>query len=276
MRKRTCLFSQPAGVGPPLAYLDRQRNSPHARPGEPSSRRATGGAGRHRGGREEADFENGVILSAASRPSTACRSSARVTGYLEAILFKEGDTIKEGAPVYRLEKGQFEAAVKQAEGALERDKAAKVLTVVQLQRAEDLVKRSAPAPRWRATRRSRRTSRRAGAILEAEANLQTAQDQSRLHRHHLADCRQDRPHQRHQGQRGRPRHRRADHDRQPGPDVRHVPGEPARFPARAADRHRGRTCRRSRSGCDIRTAPNYAETGTLNFVDVSVDRAPTP
>ena len=36
---------------------------------------------------------------------------ARVTGYLEEVLFKEGDLIKEGAPLYRIEKGLFEAAV---------------------------------------------------------------------------------------------------------------------------------------------------------------------
>ena len=98
---------------------------------------------------------------------------ARVTGYLDAILFKEGDTIKEGAPVYQLEKGQFEAAVKQAEGALERSKAAKVLTAVQLQRAEDLLKRSAGTEVARDQALAADQQAR-GSILEAEANLQTA------------------------------------------------------------------------------------------------------
>jgi membrane fusion protein (multidrug efflux system) len=49
---------------------------------------------------------------------------ARITGFLETVLFKEGDLIKEGAPLYRIEKGLFEAQVRQAEGALERSKAA--------------------------------------------------------------------------------------------------------------------------------------------------------
>ena len=99
---------------------------------------------------------------------------ARVTGYLDAILFKEGDTIKEGAPVYRLEKGQFEAAVKQAEGALERAKSAKVLTAVQLKRAEDLLTRASgtEVARDQALAADQQS---AGSILEAEANLQTAQ-----------------------------------------------------------------------------------------------------
>jgi membrane fusion protein (multidrug efflux system) len=99
---------------------------------------------------------------------------ARVTGYLEEILFKEGDTIKENAPVYRLEKGQFEAAVKQAEGALERAKSAKVLTAVQLQRAEDLLKRASGTEVAR-DQALAADQQAAGSILEAEAQLQTAQ-----------------------------------------------------------------------------------------------------
>jgi membrane fusion protein (multidrug efflux system) len=98
---------------------------------------------------------------------------ARVTGYLDAVLFKEGDIIKEDAPVYRLEKGQFEAAVKQAEGALDRAKASKVLTTVQLSRAEDLFKRSAGTEVAR-DQALAADQQAAGSILEAEANLQTA------------------------------------------------------------------------------------------------------
>ena len=51
---------------------------------------------------------------------------ARVKGYLDAILFKEGDLVKEGDALYQIEPGPFEAAVQQAEGALERSKAAQV------------------------------------------------------------------------------------------------------------------------------------------------------
>jgi len=64
---------------------------------------------------------------------------ARVKGFLEAVLFKEGDAIAKGAPLYRIEKGQFEGEVQQAEGALLRSKAARDLTAIQLKRAEDLL-----------------------------------------------------------------------------------------------------------------------------------------
>jgi membrane fusion protein, multidrug efflux system len=66
---------------------------------------------------------------------------ARITGYLDDVLFNEGDFIKEGAPLYRIEKGLFEALVRQAEGALERSRAAKALSSLQLARAEDLAQR---------------------------------------------------------------------------------------------------------------------------------------
>ena len=67
---------------------------------------------------------------------------ARVTGYLEEVLFKEGDLIKEGTPLYRIEKGQFEAAVTAAEAALERSKASRIFTEIQLKRAQELLERS--------------------------------------------------------------------------------------------------------------------------------------
>ena len=43
---------------------------------------------------------------------------ARVTGFLQEVLFKEGDVVKEGDVLYRIERDTFEAAVQQAQGAL--------------------------------------------------------------------------------------------------------------------------------------------------------------
>ncbi len=98
---------------------------------------------------------------------------ARVQGFLEAILFKEGDPIKEGDPLYRIEKDLFRAAVEQAEGALERSKASKILAEVQLRRAEDLLARNAgtAVARDQALAADQQAK---GAILIDEANLQTA------------------------------------------------------------------------------------------------------
>jgi membrane fusion protein, multidrug efflux system len=98
---------------------------------------------------------------------------ARVQGFLEAVLFKEGDPIKEGDPLYRIEKGMFQAAVEQAEGALARSKASKTLTEAQLARAEDLLAKNAGTvvARDQAVAADEQAK---GQILSDEASLQTA------------------------------------------------------------------------------------------------------
>jgi membrane fusion protein (multidrug efflux system) len=98
---------------------------------------------------------------------------ARVKGYLEAVLFKEGDVVKKGAPLYEIEKGPFQAAVEQAQGALERAKAAKTLTEIQLQRAEELLTKQAgtAVARDQALAADQQAK---GQILSDQANLDNA------------------------------------------------------------------------------------------------------
>src|ERR1700741_3740275 len=98
---------------------------------------------------------------------------ARITGFLEEVLFREGDLIKEGAPLYRIEKGLFEAQVRQAEGALERSKAAKALSALQLSRAEDLVQKEAGTVVGRDQARAQHEQAE-GAVMADEAKLATA------------------------------------------------------------------------------------------------------
>lgn len=98
---------------------------------------------------------------------------ARVKGYLDTVLFKEGDAVKKGDPLYRIEKGLFQAAVEQAQGVLERSKAAKVLTAIQLQRKEELLAKNAGtvAARDEALAADQQAE---GQILSDQANLDTA------------------------------------------------------------------------------------------------------
>lgn len=98
---------------------------------------------------------------------------ARVTGYLEAILFTEGEFVKKGDPLYQIERGLFEAAVEQARGALERSKAAKTLSQIQLQRAEELLARNAgtAVARDQALAADQQAE---GQILSDQANLDNA------------------------------------------------------------------------------------------------------
>jgi len=99
---------------------------------------------------------------------------ARVKGYLDAVLFKEGDLVKEGDPLYQIEPGPFEAAVQSAEGALERAKAAQVLTAVQLTRAQELLRTQAGSVVARDQALAADDSAKA-AIVMAEADLKNAQ-----------------------------------------------------------------------------------------------------
>ena len=98
---------------------------------------------------------------------------ARVTGYLEDVLFKEGDLIKEGTPLYRIEKGLFEAAVTAAEAAVERSKAAKILTELQLRRAQELLDKNSGTvvARDQAVANDEQAK---GQLMGDEANLATA------------------------------------------------------------------------------------------------------
>ncbi|KAA0114895.1 efflux RND transporter periplasmic adaptor subunit [Methylobacterium sp. P1-11] len=98
---------------------------------------------------------------------------ARVTGFLDAVLFKEGELIKEGAPLYRIEPDLFEAGLKQAEGALERTKAAYTLAAIQLQRAQELLDRNSGTVVARDQARAALDQAK-GAVTGDEADLQTA------------------------------------------------------------------------------------------------------
>ncbi len=98
---------------------------------------------------------------------------ARVTGYLEAVLFKEGDPVKEGQPLYRIEQHLFKAAVEQAQGALEASKASKKLSQVELERANQLMASTFGTPQKR-DQALAADENAAANILIAQANLQTA------------------------------------------------------------------------------------------------------
>ena len=99
---------------------------------------------------------------------------ARVTGFLEEVLFQDGDRVKTGAPLYRIEKGPFEAAVEQAKATLLRAQAQLDNATIQRHRAEDLLRSSAGSV---ATRDDRVAAEKAahGDVAAAEAALKTAE-----------------------------------------------------------------------------------------------------
>jgi membrane fusion protein, multidrug efflux system len=99
---------------------------------------------------------------------------ARVKGYLEAVLFTEGDVVQEGAALYRIEKGLFQAAVEQAQGALEASKAQYQLAVKNRERQEDLFKRNVGTAKALDEAIAAEGEAK-GAVLTNGANLTTAQ-----------------------------------------------------------------------------------------------------
>ena len=99
---------------------------------------------------------------------------ARVTGYLDAVLFKEGDTVKEGTPLFRIEQDPFQAAVQQAQGALLRAQADYTNAALQAQRAEELVKTNVTSLAER-DRKVADQKKAQGDVVTASANLKTAQ-----------------------------------------------------------------------------------------------------
>jgi len=96
---------------------------------------------------------------------------ARVKGYLEAVLFKEGDLV---APLYRIEKDLFQAAVEQAQGTLQTSKAQYELAQKERKRQEDLFAKNVSAGKALDEAVANEGSTK-GTILTNEANLQTAQ-----------------------------------------------------------------------------------------------------
>ena len=98
---------------------------------------------------------------------------ARVTGYLDAVLFKEGDRVKEGDPLFRIDQAPFQAAVQQAQGALLRAQAEYTNASLQAQRARELVQTAVTS----VAERDRRVADQEGAqgdVVTADANLHTA------------------------------------------------------------------------------------------------------
>jgi membrane fusion protein, multidrug efflux system len=98
---------------------------------------------------------------------------ARVSGYLDAILFKEGDTVNEGDKLFRIDPAPFDAAVQQARGALLQAQGNLANASLQRQRAEELVKTSAASVAVRDQRVADEKNAQ-GAVVRADADLQTA------------------------------------------------------------------------------------------------------
>ena len=99
---------------------------------------------------------------------------ARVTGVLQQVLFKEGDLVKEGDVLFRIEPDTFDAAVLQARGALLGAQGQYANATAQRARSEELVKTDAAA-RAELDKRVAAEKIAQGGVVTANANLRTAE-----------------------------------------------------------------------------------------------------
>lgn len=98
---------------------------------------------------------------------------ARVTGFLQDVPFKDGDIVKKGDVLYRIERDSFDAAVQQARGALLEAQGKYANATAQRARTEELVK-TATASRALLDERVAAETGAQGEVVMADANLKTA------------------------------------------------------------------------------------------------------
>jgi membrane fusion protein (multidrug efflux system) len=98
---------------------------------------------------------------------------ARVDGFLEKRLFTEGQDVNAGALLFVMEKGQYEAAVEQAKGALESGESALALANIEVERQGALVAKSA-APKSQLDLATAKQREATGSVAQLRAALDKA------------------------------------------------------------------------------------------------------
>jgi RND family efflux transporter MFP subunit len=84
----------------------------------------------------ERSVSNYQVFTARTQAVQSVDLKARVTGYLTKILFKDGDEVKEGDPLFQIDDRPYKAALDQSKGALDQAKAALELAKANLVKAQ--------------------------------------------------------------------------------------------------------------------------------------------
>lgn len=98
---------------------------------------------------------------------------ARVPGFLEEVGFKAGDSVEQGAVLFRIEPDQYRATVRQAEGSLAAAQSTVIDARIERDRQSQLVSRNAAAQAVLDTADAA-LGRAQGGVEQAEAALDTA------------------------------------------------------------------------------------------------------
>src|SRR5215831_5454656 len=99
---------------------------------------------------------------------------ARVTGFIEQRTFKEGQYVKKGDLLFRIEQDTYRAAVEQARANLAKAKATEVNAKLQFERGKELV-RNQNIPQATVDQREADEQAAQASIMEAQAELDQAE-----------------------------------------------------------------------------------------------------
>jgi RND family efflux transporter MFP subunit len=99
--------------------------------------------------------------------------TARVTGYLDKVFFREGDEVKEGTVLYEIDPRPYKAAYDQAKAQVEQNQAALNLAKANRVRYEELYARKVTTAQDVETYRSQE-AQAAATLAASQANLETA------------------------------------------------------------------------------------------------------
>ncbi|HEU5257032.1 MAG TPA: MdtA/MuxA family multidrug efflux RND transporter periplasmic adaptor subunit [Vicinamibacterales bacterium] len=100
-------------------------------------------------------------------PLNTITVTTRVDGQLMAVRYKEGDTVKKGAPLVEIDPRPFQVQLEQAEGQLAKDLAALQNARIDLNRYEDLITKHAVSQQILQTQRA--------TVAQGEATVRTDQ-----------------------------------------------------------------------------------------------------
>ena len=117
-----------------------------------------------------------VTLEAVGRTegSREVQVRARVSGIIEKQLYGEGDPVKEGAPLFRIERAPFEIELAQARASLAQERARQELAQQELERLQGLADRRAIS-RKEADQAASNARQTAAAVQMAQARLRQAE-----------------------------------------------------------------------------------------------------
>lgn len=121
----------------------------------------------------EKDIRPSISFTARVEATDKVELRARVDGFLEQRLFVEGQDVKAGDLLFVMEKGQYEAAVVQAQGAIQSAEAGLALTNIEVERQTTLVSKSA-APQSQLDLATAKQQEATGSLTQLQAALDKA------------------------------------------------------------------------------------------------------